>query len=191
MSDRLLIPYPEKALVKADRQISIANKALVRIDAERFAKLLSSRFSDFICLISSNRDLPWTETLIDKYKDCWDWNLLSLNSSLPWTETLIEKYGDRLNPAGLSLNSGLPWTETLIEKYEDLWDWKKFSSNDKFLNLITKYGANLIHQILSTSTIDSNRSPPLRPITISEEVHMIEKSFVLDAYDRKRLSMKW
>ncbi len=41
--------------------------------------------------------------------------------------------------------------EALIEKYEDRWDWEKFSSNEKFLNLITKYGENLIHQIASNS----------------------------------------
>ena len=48
-----------------------------------------------------------------------------MNDALPWTEELIELYKDKWNWGvhGLSLNKALPWTEELIEKYEDRWVW--------------------------------------------------------------------
>ncbi len=68
MSDQPLIPYQETPIVKADRQISIANKALVRIDAQRFAKLLARHYIVFIRAVSYNEDLIWTEELIERYE---------------------------------------------------------------------------------------------------------------------------
>ena len=64
MSDRFLVPYDEKAIVKADRQIEIATKALLRIDSEFFIKLLIRRSLNIFHLVSSNKDWPWTTALI-------------------------------------------------------------------------------------------------------------------------------
>jgi hypothetical protein len=96
MGDKvLLIPYRENALVKADRQISIVSKTLVRIDVELLANLLIRHGVNLFETLSTSYNLPWSMPLIEKYEDRWDWFSLSSNRNLPWSESLIEKYEDR------------------------------------------------------------------------------------------------
>ena len=45
--------------------------------------------------LTSNESLPWSESLIERYEDKWNWEWLSINESLPWSEALIERYKDR------------------------------------------------------------------------------------------------
>ncbi|WP_157817974.1 hypothetical protein [Candidatus Thiodictyon syntrophicum] len=61
--------------------------------------------------------MPWTETLIDRYLDRWDWERLSKNKALPWSAALIERYADRWNWSEIHLAlSGilLHWSEASI-----------------------------------------------------------------------------
>jgi hypothetical protein len=44
--------------------------------------------------MSSNKKIPWSVKLIEKYEDRWDWKGegLSRSEELPWSIGLIEKY---------------------------------------------------------------------------------------------------
>ena len=52
--------------------------------------------------LSSNRSLPWSEELLERYKDKWNWKILTRIESLPWSESLIERYADKWVWAGAS-----------------------------------------------------------------------------------------
>ena len=49
----------------------------------------------FIRPLSINRALPWSETLIARYEERWNWELLSGNPALPWSEALIARFEKR------------------------------------------------------------------------------------------------
>lgn len=85
-----------------------------------------------------DKRVPWTEELIARFENEWDWADLSSNERLPWSEKFIDKYLDRWDfgtildetedgktfTFGLSFNPGLPWSMEFIRKYESKWDWK-------------------------------------------------------------------
>jgi hypothetical protein len=117
---------------KAKDNESAASKAIYT--DEEFAELLKY---ESLSYLSFDERIPWTEELIARYENRWDWGNLSLNRSLPWSEKLIDKYLDRWDfgtmnedehgeksyTVGSSWNSGLPWSLNLIKKYESRWDW--------------------------------------------------------------------
>ncbi|SVB55104.1 uncharacterized protein METZ01_LOCUS207958 [marine metagenome] len=78
---------------------------------------------------------------IDQHANKLHWFYLSKNKSLPWSEALIERYKDkwRWGEYGLSFNKSLPWSEALIERYADKWDWLYLTSaTRKVFNSWTK-----------------------------------------------------
>jgi hypothetical protein len=63
--------------------------------------------------LSSNYALPWSEALIEKYQERWEFNAthgLCSNIDLPWSLNLIKKYADRWDYNYLSINGGV-WTK--------------------------------------------------------------------------------
>jgi hypothetical protein len=91
---------------------------------------------------SVNSYMQWTEVMLIRYKEQWDWALLSKNPSLPWSEKLIEKYEEEWDWDLLSTNTGFPWTAEFIEKYQDKWDWEALSDNPSLpwsIDLINRY----------------------------------------------------
>lgn len=79
--------------------------------------------------LSRNPGLPWSEELIARYVDRWDWNAMSQNEGIPWTMDLIDRYEDRWSWSKLSRNEGLPWSEELIDRYAERWDFEAMSMN--------------------------------------------------------------
>jgi hypothetical protein len=84
--------------------------------------------------LSGNPALPWTESLIEKYQDKWNWDAgekcLSANPALPWSKALIQRHLQRWawcgldeKRNGLSGNPGLPWSIELIETFVSHWHW--------------------------------------------------------------------
>lgn len=43
-------------------------------------------------LLSCNAKTQWTEAIIARHKDKWNWEYLCENSALPWSEELIDRY---------------------------------------------------------------------------------------------------
>lgn len=72
--------------------------------------------------LSLNKNIEWTEDLINSFKHKWDWNYLSENESINWSEKIIDKFIDNWNWIKLSANNSLPFTSRFIEKYEEKWN---------------------------------------------------------------------
>lgn len=86
---------------------------------------------------SLNKSLPWSEELIEKYKDKWEWGHkeeredgsvayaigLTSNPSLPWSIELIKKFQDYWFWPDLSYSESVPWSLELIIDFHDKWDW--------------------------------------------------------------------
>jgi hypothetical protein len=68
-------------------------------------------------------------SLLIKYANKWDGELLTYNNSIDWTIELIEKYKNNIDWSFFSIKTNLPWTEELIELYNDYWDWKILGMN--------------------------------------------------------------
>jgi len=81
------------------------------------------------CLISLIAEIPWSEELIDRYKDRWTWCHLSLNNGIPWSEEIIIKYEEFWDWHNLSQNESILWTPKLLELYKDKLDWTYLSSH--------------------------------------------------------------
>jgi len=92
---------------------------------------------DFNCL-SLNDNILWTEKLIDKYKDKWNWKHLSLNESIIWTEKLIDKYENKWNWNYLSVNKSLPWSIDFIRKHKE--------------KLSTEYNSDTLYECIFDNT---------------------------------------
>ena len=99
--------------------------------------------------LSSN--FSWSETLLEKYQNCVDWNSISSNYNIQWTIPMITKFSKRINWSTfsecnndtvllpevieafkhkwdwheLSGNPNVPFNDELLEKYADLWDWNE------------------------------------------------------------------
>jgi hypothetical protein len=91
---------------------------------------------------SLNKSLPWTEELIDKYKDKWEWGHeeerpdgkafiqgLTSNPKLPWSVDLIRRFQNFWYWPDLSYSKSIPWSLELLEEFHDKWDWSILEIN--------------------------------------------------------------
>ena len=104
---------------------------------------------------SANHNLLFTEELIDKYLDKWEWHYLSSNPGISWTDYLIVKYKDKLDWNGLSENTSIVWSELLIDKHIDFWNWHllagNFSINWNEKDFWEKYENRIYYNDLATN----------------------------------------
>ncbi len=92
----------------------------------------------------SKRKLNWTDELIDRFKDYWNWDCLSCNNSVPWNMEMIQKYNDYIEFSTLSYsdNKYIPWTYDFIKLHENKVNWihllnnNTIQYNEKIYNLI-------------------------------------------------------
>lgn len=78
--------------------------------------------------LSSN--YPWSESLLEKYKDKVDWDEISSNREVIWTVSLLEKFKGRINWKELSSSSQSSLLiPDVVERFKDRWDWKELSGN--------------------------------------------------------------
>ena len=79
---------------------------------------------------SLSGDYPWNESLLEKYKDKVDWEVISSNYSIEWTISMLEKFKGRIDWTGLSaLSSENLFIPDVVERFKDCWDWKVLSGN--------------------------------------------------------------
>ena len=75
----------------------------------------------------------WSDTIIEKYQDDWDWRWLSRNSSIKWTNERIEKFERYIDFEQLSYNTNLriesDMLDGIIDRYSDRWNWNALSGN--------------------------------------------------------------
>jgi hypothetical protein len=81
-------------------------------------------------ILSSNEFLPWSEELISRFHDRWNWWRLSSNDSVPWSEELLMRFANKWEWKALSRNPSLPWTESFITRYGMYWNWYAMSENE-------------------------------------------------------------
>lgn len=79
---------------------------------------------------------PWTEQLLEKYKDKIDWEEISSNNTMVWTASILEKFQARLDWDTLSRSSNESiLTAELFERFKNKWNWSELSGNsDTHLN---------------------------------------------------------
>ena len=76
--------------------------------------------------ISGNRSIRWTIPMIQKFKNRINWETFSEyigDESL--TESILETFKDKWNWHKLSSNEEMPLSYDLLDKYADLWDWEE------------------------------------------------------------------
>ena len=92
---------------------------------------------------SHNKSLPWSEELIEKYKDKWEWGHeeiredgklsmisgLTSNPKLPWSIDLIRKFQNYWYWRDLSYSESVPWSLELLNEFHDKWDWSLLEIN--------------------------------------------------------------
>ncbi|MDC1213885.1 hypothetical protein N8000_05360 [Rhodospirillales bacterium] len=96
--------------------------------------------------ISSNKRIPWTIELIDRFRNRWDWEALASNESLPWSEELLRRFKGTRGLSKLLHNETVPWQlRALILEQDDAryyWDvisgtggklWSKFAWNEELI----------------------------------------------------------
>lgn len=69
--------------------------------------------------IASNTDIPWTNELICKYSEVWNWQLLHENPTVIWNFELIDANIERVNWAYVSSYPFLDWSIEHLTKYKD------------------------------------------------------------------------
>ena len=83
--------------------------------------------------ISKNRSIRWTIPMIQKFKNRINWELLSEyigEESL--SDSIIETFKDKWNWHELSSNVEVSLSFDLLDKYADLWHWKEII--DRYCN---------------------------------------------------------
>ncbi len=79
-----------------------------------------------------SRELSWSESLLEKYKDKVDWEYISSNSDIEWTVSMLEKFKGRINWQELSsTRQSSLLSPDVVEHFKDRWDWKELSENSE------------------------------------------------------------
>lgn len=86
--------------------------------------------------ISKAQGILWSDELIERYIEFWDWSALLDNSSLLWTKNRINKFEKQINFKRLSYKTNVEFDYELVKKYEDYWDWNALSGNPKVMKNI-------------------------------------------------------
>lgn len=75
-------------------------------------------------------DYPWSEALLERFKDKVDWEEVSGNRNVVWTVSMLEKFKNRIDWCELSRTccKSLLIPE-VVEQFKDRWDWKELSEN--------------------------------------------------------------
>ena len=76
--------------------------------------------------ISGNTKICWTIPMLQKFQKKINWEIFSrIADENTLTESVIETFKDKWNWHNLSNNGNVPMTDELLEKYADRWDWEQ------------------------------------------------------------------
>lgn len=163
---------------------------MVKVDYDAFRKIIGKTWSE----ISQNEIIPWTNDLIETFKDKWNWTFLSKNTSIPLTIEFIEEFEYNWDWGILGRNKNLPleiiqeykyvlhrgkdyhnslyqnkyipWTLELIEKYDLYLDKKALSGNETIS--WTKELIAKLKEKIHWDILSSNQSLPWSIVLIEE-----------------------
>lgn len=79
----------------------------------------------------SNENIDWTESLIDKYLDKWDWKYLSRNPKIKFSLRQLEKYKENIDWYWSFFQFGnTDWSDEVFNKYvTSKMDWQMLVKN--------------------------------------------------------------
>ena len=99
--------------------------------------------------ICENCEIKWTTQMLELFKERIDWKVLSANIS-NINITLLEKFKDYWDFSKLSGNTNFKLTEKMIDQFADLWDWEQiigryqYDDNKLFsFNFFEKYESRI------------------------------------------------
>jgi len=107
------------------------------------------------CSISCSNKVEWSEEIIEDNLAYWDWDQLSSNPHIPFTISLISKFKTRWNWSLLTQNSGIPFCKELIKEFQRYWDWTSLSGDKRIKwteNLVRENIAHIDRKAISTNT---------------------------------------
>ena len=97
-------------------------------------KTLSNEFMQKIATEKAWENLSqvfnWSESLLEKYQDKVDWQLVSENTNIQWTIPMIQKFKNRIDWDKFSAYADdKTITEAVIDAFKDKWNWSELSKN--------------------------------------------------------------
>lgn len=79
-----------------------------------------------------SEQFPWTETLLEKFKNEVKWNRISYNSNILWTTSMLDKFKNLINWDILSYcNNKTLFNSRNLERYKDYWNWQSLSESQE------------------------------------------------------------
>lgn len=138
-----------------------SSKNVIYVSASEIVRFLNEysncegiHFSD-ICKETS---ILWSNELINKYKNIWDWKYIHSNPSIKINFKLIEFNYDKVDWSIISGHNALTWNIEYLEKWKD---YLIFSMCDKHenqhqINVLNKKGQSFDKSYLSNSISNSS-----------------------------------
>ena len=69
-------------------------------------------------------DIAWTESLLERYKDKVDWEIVCNNSSVHWNVAMLEKFRRQIDWTALSYTCQVSLlTPEIVGQFKTCWDW--------------------------------------------------------------------
>ena len=79
-----------------------------------------------------SRDIPWTEELLERYKDKLDWEAVCNNSDIHWNVAMLEKFRNLIDWTAFSNTRQVSLlTPEIVGQFKACWDWTVLSSNEE------------------------------------------------------------
>ncbi|TRZ65911.1 hypothetical protein D4R20_01330 [bacterium] len=95
---------------------------------------LISKYKEIINweVLSGNQNITWTDDLINQYANKLDWaNAICKNPSMPWSiDFIVKNLGKTLSKNEISGNRGIPWSYDLINRFKEQWNWHWLVANE-------------------------------------------------------------
>lgn len=137
----------------------------------------------FMFGVSGNPNLNWSEELLIKYKDKWDWGGIScyIIGKYIWDDRILDRLGKHIEWGSISWNSSIPWNEKLLDKYEAKIHWDSMSSNTGInwsKKIIDKY-----NHLLDFDRLSNNHSLPWSTLKTNLNVEISSKMKIQQSID--------
>jgi len=101
--------------------------------------------------LSSNENLPWSEKLIDRFVDKWNWKAISCNKGIHWTIRLLEKYKLKLYWYHIVDLNWIPWSIKLIENFKKNSSFRYFVKDNVWMKaFLPNINENIIETVFRT-----------------------------------------
>ncbi len=74
--------------------------------------------------ISFNKGIKYNSSLLEQFKNYWNWNILSINNLITFNVQILKLYKNKWNWNGLSNNYAVPECNMLLDQFNNMWSEK-------------------------------------------------------------------